>query len=258
MNRAEISVIDILSEKKYEAGANMWGCLHKLFHLKMYSPKAGYFIRAALNWKKYSGYYISTGGVLMASEIDIVFTNTNEVCLFAANAGKINRYIRAAKSNNEVFAMLKCKLANLLKEFWIAELKNTDKNYVSITYNNSKQQFNYSFEEFRCLYEFLKGRDIKKIKRKYGTTVYKEIIGQEIEDMFILSSIETIKNEITELQRNAEAETKRIRHFYEEQINNLYDKSKDECNTIKTDTDNKIKELELQINEMIKMMYASA
>lgn len=256
MNCAEISVFDLLSEKKYEAGSNEWGYLRKLFHLKIYSPKAGYFIQAAFNWKKYYNYYMNTGGVLLVSGIDVVFTNTNEVCLYATNAGKINRYIRAAKSNNEVFAMLKCKLANLLKEFWVAEQKNTDKNYVSITYNKSKQPFNYSFEEFRCLYEFLKGRDIKKIKRKYGADVYKEIIGQEIEDMFILSSIETIKNEITELQCNADAETKRIKHFYDEQIANLYNKSTTECNTVKTDTENKIKELELQINEMMKMMYA--
>ena len=115
-----------------------------------------------------------------------------------------------------------------------------------------------NLNEYRALYEYLKGRDSDKIKERYGTTAYNTMVGHRIEDQFLLSAIDVIKNEI----RNVEQECAEVCKKADSDFDLAYKDLRTQRDSKKAEAErnklSKIKELTLQVNELIKSSAGSA
>ena len=119
-----------------------------------------------------------------------------------------------------------------------------------VTYDGEQtKRFNakVDYNEFCILYEFLKGRDLKKIKAKYGETDFKKIIGEKPNDQFSLIAIESIINEISKLIKERDIEQNRLKKEQDQILREILNKHKKELELSKNSYNEKIKKLEEQI-----------
>ena len=229
------------------------------------------------------------GGLLCKGQAHYAIDSMNQVYVVFANRSSVTDYCRAATNRNEIIASIKDKIANSLKEWFddvdsrnvwstaVAARHSNNYNTYSGNYGafsiiqpeegqnvekNSEGypifQISVSRDEYRCLYEFLKGRDIDKIKAKYGKDVYERIIGTQINDQFLLSALEVIKNEInnTILERNARLE--QIDKDYTERYNKMMAEKKNTKDNVSAEAAKKIDDLNKQMAEMMATAAVAA
>jgi len=139
-----------------------------------------------------------------------------------------------------------------LKKFWNYKTPNNELeiDIDGCTGDGERFDAKINYNEFRALYEFLKGCDLKKIKAKYGTANFKEMIGEKNEDQFTLMATETIVAEINKLVKERESEVKRLEEEHRQIMHEMYEKQKAEKEASKNFYNEKIKELEDQIKMM--------
>ena len=126
------------------------------------------------------------------------------------------------------------------------------------TTESGKKVVIISLNEYRALYEFLKSREPAKIKERYGTTAYNTMIGHRIEDQFLLSAIDVIKNEI----RNVEQECSDVCKKADADFDLAYKELRTQRETKKAEAEKaklfKIDELNLQLKEMLATALGTA
>ena len=272
----EIKFLSVEEERKFEnnnIASSSYGSIHEsVTYLGIHSEKAATLLNEVINWrirtcntKANKEYYngvdsLKGGGLFVKCNAEVVISSIGEVGLkFKEAYGEyIKKYIRAVSARAEINKAIKDKIANELKKFWTAyskylkdhdgviKIKRTDRNGDDITYE-------YRETDYRVLYEFLKGRNVDKLKAKYDQMKWDEMIGKKVEDQFVISAIETIQNEIAKIAETRDNDLKNAEAEYRAESNRLWTKNRENKERITNEATEKIKELQNQINEMMKM-----
>ena len=221
--------------------------------------------------------YIKGGGLFVKGRPQITIDDMNELGIYFNDTWKMNSYLRADRGHLEILPAIKDKLANELKYYWkicnvnntlylristFGELNVTDKNNNKLINTSSVEvvKDNNDFDcvvisenEYRSLYEFLKNRSKERTIRKYGEEAYNSMIGKKIEDQFLLSAIETIKNEINNANKEYENNRNTVQSNYEAVVTAARADRDIKLNELAEIRRNKIAELKNQIAEMQKI-----
>ena len=214
------------------------------------------------------------GGLLCMTDAHYAIDDMDQVYVIFGNRGRVTDYCRAATGFTEITKSIKDKIANSLKE-WFMDYQNQQvhvdvsaarrsDDYYLYQNNGSKNSFNIvqahgcepchfnvSKEEYRCLYETLKGRDKDKIKAKYGNEIYKNLIGSKIEDQFVISAVEVIRNEINNTMNEKNARLGQIEKEYNERYQTIVDEKKAAIKEVTETMNKKINELNMQLAEIM-------
>ena len=272
----EIKFLSVEEERKFEnnnIASSSYGSIHEsVTYLGIHSEKAATLLNEVINWrirtcstKVCKEYYngvdsLKGGGLFVKCNAEVVISSIGEVGLkFKEAYGEyIKKYIRAVSAPAEINKAIKDKIANELKKFWMAyskyikehdgviKLKITNRNGDDVLYE-------YRETDYRILYEVLKGRNVDKLKAKYDQVKWDEMIGKKVEDQFVISAIETIQNEIAKIAETRDNDLKNVEAEYREEYDRLWTKNKENKERIINEAMKKIKELQNQINEMMKM-----
>lgn len=251
--------------------------LNFLLDKKLHScdVKRGYYYRAYSDSHNVKG-----GGLFIKGSAQITINDINEVGIYFNDKYAINKYIRVAAGQASLIKTIKDKIANELKKLWknfqqnekifidvneYTEIYDAEKiqyNVLNINQNfvtvldNDKKVVSINFNEYRALYEFLKSRDIEKIKERNGIEVFNTMIGNRITNQFIISAIDVIKNEI----KNVKEEYNEICAKAEQDFNDAYMKIKEVRDNAKDAAEkiliNKINEFNTQLNELVTASFA--
>lgn len=255
----EIIKIKTENEKNFLNGVSIFGDTKKMFLLDLNGEKTAVLLNNMLNWrfnscKHKNGHSWGPdpenfvgGGLIVKCNARIAINASNQVAIFFNNFEKHDKVLRSACGKTEIIKSIKDKIANELKKYWTSI--NGHNKPISMNFND--HTFNVTVADYRVVYETLKSRDVDKIKGKYGTNVYDEMIGNNVEDQFIISAIETIKNEISNVakQRDADCEVRKNKHT--EESTRLYNEFIADEEKIKNEANAKIKEMEDQIKALI-------
>lgn len=272
----EIKFLSVEEERKFEnnnIASSSYGSIHEsVTYLGIHSEKAATLLNEVINWrirtcntKANKEYYngvdsLKGGGLFVKCNAEVVISSIGEVGLkFKEAYGEyIKKYIRAVSAPAEINKAIKDKIANELKKFWMAyskyikehdgviKLKITNRNGDDVSYE-------YRETDYRILYEVLKGRNVDKLKAKYDQVKWDEMIGKKVEDQFVISAIETIQNEIAKIAETRDNDLKNVEAEYREEYDRLWTKNKENKERIINEAMKKIKELQNQINEIMKM-----
>ena len=272
----EIKFLSVEEERKFEnnnVASSSYGSIHEsVTYLGIHSEKAATLLNEVINWriktcstKANKEYYngvdsLKGGGLFVKCNADVVISSIGEVGLkFKEAYGEyIKKYIRAVSAPAEINKAIKDKIANELKKFWMAyskyikehdgviKIKITNRNGDDVTYE-------YRETDYRILYEVLKGRNTDKLKAKYDQVKWDEMIGKKVEDQFVISAIETIQNEIVKIAETRDNVLNNAEAEYRAEFNRLWTKNKENKERIANEAMEKIKDLQNQISDMMKM-----
>ena len=272
----EIKFFSMEEERKFENNnvvSSSYGSIHEsVTYLGVYSEKAATLINEVINWrirtcnsKAGKEYYddvdsLKGGGLFVKCNCEVVISSIGEVGLkFKEAYGEyIKRYIRAVSAPAEINKAIKDKIANELKKFWMAYSKYLKEHDGVLKFkitnrNGDDVSYEYRETDYRILYEVLKGRNTDKLKEKYDQVKWDEMIGKKVEDQFVISAIETIQNEIAKIAETRDNDLKNAEAEYRAEFNRLWTKNKENKERIANEAMEKIKDLQNQISDMMKM-----
>lgn len=272
----EIKFFSVEEERKFENNnvvSSSYGSIHEsVTYLGVYSEKAATLINEVINWrirtcnsKAGKEYYddvdsLKGGGLFVKCNCEVVISSIGEVGLkFKEAYGEyIKRYIRAVSAPAEINKAIKDKIANELKKFWMAYSKYLKEHDGVLKFkitnrNGDDVSYEYRETDYRILYEVLKGRNTDKLKEKYDQVKWDEMIGKKVEDQFVISAIETIQNEIAKIAETRDNDLKNAEAEYRAEFNRLWTKNKENKERIANEAMEKIKDLQNQISDMMKM-----
>lgn len=271
----EIKFLSVEEERKFKnnnvVSCNYGGRRESVTFLGIYSEKAASLLNEVINWRinicktKFAREYyddvssLKGDGLFVKCNCEVVISSIGEVGLKFKEVGGeyIKKYVRAASGVDEITKAIKDKIANVLKKFWTAYSKYIDNDeIIKITETGRSGNdivFEYSEADYRILYEVLKGRNTDKLKAKYDQVKWDEMIGKKVEDQFILTAIETIQNEIAKITENRDNDIKAADEEYRQEFNRLWNKNKENKERIINEAMEKIKDLQNQISDMMKM-----
>lgn len=260
------------------------------FDLGITSQKAAVLLNYLFTQKLEScpakrGYYynkdadtVNGGGLLIKGKAQVTINYMNEVGVYFRDRWSIGKYIRVASGRSEIIKSIKDKIGNELKKLWKSHLdeqiiidvraythiagtfnENLDIDQNIVTTDATGQKLIVvNLNEYRALYEFLKSREPAKIKERYGTKAFDTMVGHRIEDQFLLSAIDVIKNEI----KNVEHECSNLCKKAEDDFNEAYNKLKKDRDSVKAAAEiaktSKIAELQNQLKEMLSSTFGAA
>ena len=257
----EVNFLSAEDTEKFTKGVDSWCESQKFIGLGLYSERAARLLVGVIRYKwnnTRAGHFGRTigGGMFVKTNGYVAINCHGEVGILFEKFQNIGKYLRIACGPDEQIKSIKDKLANDLKKFWNYKNPNNEleMDIVGCIDNGERFDTKFNYNEFRTLYEALKGRDSKKIKSKYGTANFKEMIGEKSKDQFALMAIETIMSEIRNLINERESEAKRLDDDHRLIRNELWEKQKKEKEDSRNFYNEKIKRLEEQ---MIMMKIAS-
>lgn len=264
----EVTKLNAEEEAKYIKSFNKYGDVHKLINLDIIGEKSAALLNTMLNWRfnscsskayrHYSGGVedLVGGGIFVKCMAQVVIDNLGNVSLLFKKYHKIHEFLRVAAGEDEILKAIKDKLGNELKKFWKSMDTSTDKTLKEITVKGLKENNEFklmavSFDEYRVLYEVLKGRDQKKIEKKYGTAAVNEMIGKKLEDQFVIAAIETCKIEINRFITERNVALKEAEEAYSKERDLLYRNYNNKKADIEGAAKAKIEEMEEQIKGLV-------
>lgn len=272
----EIKFFSVEEERKFENN-NVVSSSYRSFYesvtyLGIHSKKAATLLNEVINWrirtcaaKSGKEYYdgvdsLKGGGLFVKCNCEVVISSIGEVGLKFKEAygGYIKRYIRAVSAPAEINKAIKDKIANELKKFWMAYSKYLKEHdgvfkFKRTNRNGDDVEYEYRETDYRILYEVLKGRNVDKLKAKYDQVKWDEMIGKKVEDQFVISAIETIQNEIVKIAETRDNDLNNVEAEYRAEFNRLWNKNKENKERIANEAMEKIKDLQNQISDMMKM-----
>ena len=257
MANYKVNFLNVEDTEKFTQGIQSWSETIKFVGLGIYSERAAQLLASVIRYKWNDiriGRHGNTvgGGMIVKANGDVTINCHGEVGILFAKYENIGKFLRIACGPAEQHKSIKDKIANDLKKFWNYKTPNSELeiDIDGCTGDGERFDAKFNYNEFRTLYEVLKGRDSKKIKTKYGNSNFKEMIGEKNEDQFVLMATETIMTEINKLVKEREAEDKRLEDEYRRISKELWEKLKKEKEDSKNFYNEKIKELEDQIKAM--------
>lgn len=257
MANYKVNFLNVEDTEKFTKGVQSWSETKKFVGLGIYSERAAQLLASVIRYKwndTRNGRHGNTigGGLIVQTNGDVTINCHGEVGILFAKYGNIGKFLRIACGPAEQIKSIKDKIANDLKKFWNYKTPNSELeiDIDGCTGDGERFDAKFNYNEFRTLYEVLKSRDSKKIKSKYGSANFKEMIGEKIEDQFVLMATETIMTEINNLVKERETEAKRLEDEHRRISSELWEKQKKEKEDSKNFYNEKIKELEDQIKAM--------
>lgn len=257
MANYKVNFLNVEDTEKLTKGVQSWSETKKFIGLGIYSERAAQLLASVIRYKwndTRTGRHGNTigGGMIVQANGDVAINCHGEVGILFAKYGNVGNFLRIACGPAEQLKSIKDKIANDLKKFWNYKTPNNELEIGidGCTDNGERFDVKFNYNEYRTLYEVLKSRDSKKIKSKYGTANFKEMIGEKIEDQFVLMATETIMAEINNLVKERESEAKRLEDEHRQINSELWEKQKKEKEDSKNFYNEKIKELEDQIKGM--------
>jgi len=230
------------------------------------------------------------GGLLVKAYPRITINDLNEIGIWFKNEWKLWSLIRAAKSKSEITHSVFDKVSNELKKMWQANFsymkrhqkindekdaiiripikdytKTNESTYMKDDYitlgpeendemnKNGDAYMIITYNEYRVLYEYLKGRDKDKTIKKYGKAAYSAMIGKKIEDQFLISAIEVIHSEIKQAINECEATKKSLSEQEQVAINEIRKKYQDLREAANAQKEAKLTELQSNMKQMTAM-----
>jgi hypothetical protein len=240
--------------------------------LGIYSEKSAVLLNEVINWRinrcdfksrlSYSDVKsLKGGGLFVKCHGEVVISSIREVGLkFKETHGEyIKKYIRVASGINEIIKAIKDKIANELKKFWqyYSKYINSHDGIIRFILNKSDNSENVLFEycedDYRILYEVLKGRNINKLKAKYGQTKWDEMIGENLKDQFVITAIKALHNEILKIVETRDNDINDMNEAHRQAYAELCKTRQENEMRIANEAADKIKNLQNQIQEMMKM-----
>ena len=210
---------------------------------------------------RYRSGHIVGGGLFVQTNAKVFINSSGDVGLLFTeslnneNGGNtIRKFLRVAQGEAELLKAIKDKLANELKNMWKGYSKYLETHDCLTIQAEAKDEFKsfvYSEDDYRVLYEVLKGRNMDKLHSKYSKETFDKMIGNQIEDQFIVSATELIKVEIAKLVEQRNAEIKELEEAHRIASNDLWRAQKEEKEQLTNSFNNKIKEFEDQIGMLI-------
>lgn len=272
----EIKFFSVEEERKFEnnnvVSYGSGSVRESVTYLGVHSKKAATLLNEVINWrirtcdaKAGKEYYdgvdsLKGGGLFVKCNCEVVISSIGEVGLkFKEAYGEyIKRYIRAVSAPAEINKAIKDKIANELKKFWMAYSKYLKEHdgvlkFKRTNRNGDDVAYEYRETDYRILYEVLKGRNVDKLKAKYDQVKWDEMIGKKVEDQFVISAIETIQNEIVKIAETRDNDLNNAEAEYRAEFNRLWTKNKENKERIAIEAMEKIKDLQNQISDMMKM-----
>ena len=257
---------------------------HRFFSFNIYSMKSALFINKALLWvafncrRKHDVYYdysaqryrlrtdywntdnLIGGGFLMKISPTVMKDLRGEIGITTGH--EVRTYSKTVGSTSSVAAYINDKVANLLKTFWTSNAKYqkvSPEKYSAVVQNDGVDKTSsivgtVNYNEYRVLYELLKGRDQTKIKKAYGESAFDAMIGTPFENQMVINAIEILENEVKAAHVEWIDENEKLTSKCNAELNviNLkYKQLKDEATQIR---DAKITNLKKQISEMKKQL----
>ena len=257
---------------------------YSTFPLNVYSNKAVLLINAALTCKKNNcaisvrsmwnaNPVVKGGGLFIQGRGQVIVNELNEIMMYFNNVNGIRNYCRIATDNGdytnkniELIKTIKDKLANLIKECW-NEIKSADEtailyakvygqtnenSYLDVSKYEKNDGVTFSKNDYRCLYEYLKGRDIEKIKFKYGEKTFDDMIGHKIEDQFIITAVDLLKQQIATLNNEMRTKQQLIQDKLNADIKSLQLMAQEETSNVTKTYTMQIEDINKQIIDLIK------
>ena len=230
------------------------------------------------------------GGLLVKAYPRITINDLNEVGIWFKNEWKVSSFIRVANSNTEMVSSIMDKIGNEIKKLWKVNLimeerrgvkaeenakisipikeftRTSESTYSNVVYleldptmkvesnEDGEQVLIISYNEYRAIYEYFKGRDKDKIVSRYGQIAFDTMVGKKIEDQFLISAIEVIRGEIKQANDEYAATKKSLSEQEQAEINEI--RAKYHNLLVEADARKAAKISELQAN--MKQMTAMA
>lgn len=214
------------------------------------------------------------GGLLIKGKAAITINQLNEVGIFFRDGWEVGKYIRTCSGKAEMAKAIKDKVANELKSIWKTSATQAEELKIDLaTHGKCKSDFaldiepefitngtdgteyvKISLHEYRALYEFLKGRNEQKIKERTGSKAFNIMVGKKIEDQFLLSAIDVIKNEIKNVETEYNQTLKDAEAEYMTAMNTAKAHKEAAVTEARNVKNEKIAELEKQMKEMLNGM----
>lgn len=255
--RFEIQKICLAEENQLINGIEKFGAKRKFFKIGINSKKAANLLNLTINWKYDScntklgrnGYDIDNligGGLFVKAHGFIGVTQTGDVGIIFNCADKIKNYVKNGAEAMLIYD-IKERLATELKKCWTAYHYHKNEN-DELKIEGEK----ISKNEFRVLYETLKNRNENKIKLKYGKEAFISMIGNKIDDQFVIAAIDTIKNEISKIIQTQMEDLKTLNKNYELERDSIYTKFKKDKLKLEIDSNEKISKLEKDLSQIME------
>lgn len=297
MFTARIKFMDVENEEKmttsngyYNLHIHSYKSLLLLNYLLQYKYNTG-----NRKWRSYGSGRdsIKGGGFLIKAEPIMTVNTAGDVGIYFDNRWRLSRAFKGCNdSSQEMMTAIMTKMANELKQMWLAKFDGSEdgtlyiayKDYAQLTTSTYSQNFylqlpsdvqlvKYPYEaneavseedkekdyieiteyEYRSLYEFLKNRIKSNTIRKYGEEAYNTMIGKQIEDQFIISAIDVLKAEIQKTIKESEDQYHMVAEERNQKIEDLKSEYKMKLDEIEAAKESKILDLKNQILEMQKM-----
>lgn len=254
MANFEVNLLSVEDTEKFTNSNNQR--FIKFIGLGIYSERTAQLLTNVIKYKwddarAVFGYMVDgmNGGMLVQADGDVAINCYGEVGILFKEYDNIGKFIRVANSHDEYIKSIKDKIAKDLVKFWNCNTPNSELEVYIEGCNSNDEHFEtmINFYEYRVLYEVLKGRDVKKIKAKYGDENFKRMIGESNKDQFVLTAVETILTEINNLVKERECEAKK-----------LEEKQRMEKESLKNFYIDKIEQLEEQLKTLTKGQYVTA
>ena len=224
---------------------------------------------------------VSGGGLLVKGSPRMMVDDLGKTFIYFSSSYKVDSYIRTANSKNERRNSILDKFANELKKMWKvcsvndemqvmirpnAELTTStysnkiylDMTGVEVFEQGADNEFiKITLNEYRALHEYLKNRPKEKNIDRNGKVAYNSMIGEQIEDQFLLSAVETITNAINEANVEFEKAKKEFQAAAEETGEAVKKERDEKISAASNIMNNKIEELKAQLEDLKKMAAAA-
>lgn len=235
---------------------------------------------------KGGGLFIAGRAIVALDEMANVFIyfnapyQVNNMCRNAVDSCGIPED-RSTRKNQNLVKDIKDKLANLIKSYWKDDMYGSelatsqigkvfaktgrveDGKFVYLKtkpsggydansdYKDDELKIDVSYSDYRAIYEHLKGRDKDRNIKRNGKESYDNMIGNPIEDQFIINAVDLMRNEMDKLKKEYDQNIYDVDKAFDEEMRNIRRHAENQKNELKSQYVAAAKKIK---DEMIKII----
>lgn len=243
-----ITSISIKEENKFENFSfQHWShYFDYLIPLKIYNQNTIKLLNYILNfkhsiWMNDQGH----GGILAENNTGIVVNPTNDYFILFSKQWPND--LLGGPSIKIVIDFIKGRLSSAIKEY--LKLNNTIKIIQFKDLDNPDKTLTFERYYLEILYSFFKNDNLSK---KFTEEQINEVIGQDLKNQFLLSSMEVFRQEIIKIEEEKEKVENSLICERDILAKKIWKKYKNKINQNNKLYENKIKDIQKQIQEFLK------
>lgn len=235
MNNHNVIYLNTRDTKNFTKGVKDWMTIKKFIGLDIYGKKSAYLLANVIDncFKRARGLVGKTIGskFFLEGGSSIAINSNDEIGILFSRYNTISK-LRNARGDFERLKTIKDMLANEIQMYWKERAVPGKEIEIHATLvknnNNEKVVDRVSWSEYGLLYEVLKSSDLKKIEKKYDTKVKDSMIGQKIEDQFILTALEMLDAEFDKICREEDEGRKAMKKIHADEYYEIRARWEDE------------------------------